>query len=213
MTVPARERIVAAMPDRPTRTPEHWESRYADGDTPWNTERVDRHLEAMVEGRPLQRCRVLDVGCGTGTDAVWLAGRGFTVTGVDFSETAIEHARKRAEQAGVTVDFAKGSFPDEPGGFGLAYDCGCFHTMPHADARNEFVDGVARVLEAEGLWLSILGSTDGPERDHGPPRVSAAELAAAVERRFELLSLTTSYYDANVPTPARAWVMLGRRRP
>jgi len=203
---------VPAMTDIPHRSPEHWESRYVEGDTPWNNDRVDRHLEAMVEGRPLQRCRALDVGCGSGTDAVWLAGRGFTVTGVDFSETAIGQARARAEQAGVSVTFAVGSFPDQPNAFGLAYDCGCFHTMSSVDARNDFVDGVARCLEADGLWLSILGSTDGPPRDHGPPRVSAAELATAVERKFELLSLTTAYYDANVPSPARAWVMLARLR-
>ena len=191
------------MAERPPRTPEHWESRYVDGNTPWDTGRVDRHLEAMVEARPLARCRALDVGCGTGTEAVWLAARGFTVTGVDFSETAIAQARERAKEAGVSVDFAVGSFPDQPGAFGLAFDCGW---LPHGLGGG----GTIRVRRRTGPVPGAGGIVAVDPRLHRWPTtrpratadVGGPSSPAAIESRFELLSLTTSYYDAQVPTPA-----------
>ena len=134
------------------------------------------------------------------------------VTGVDLSPTAIERARQRAREAGASVDFRVGSFPRDTPPVELVYDCGCFHVFDDAGERAAFVAEVADGLQADGLWVSILGSTDGPPRDHGPPRRSALDLAIAVEPRFEILSLVSRRYDANVPTPARAWVMLARKR-
>lgn len=195
------------------RSASDWDARYRGGERPpWDTGRVDAHLQAMVDGRSLAACPVLEIGCGTGTDALWLAARGFTVTAVDLSSTAIERARERAREAEASIDFAVGSFPPltEPA-WDLVYDCGCFHTLD-AEERAAFAREVAARLRAGGSWLSIMGSTDGPPRDHGPPRVSALEVVSVVEPHFEILSLTSELYDADIPTPARAWIMLARVR-
>ncbi len=79
-------------------------------------------------------------------------------------------------------------------------------------ARTTFAAELANALDDDGLWLSIAGSTDGPPRDHGPPRLSAVQLLSSVESSFEVLSLTSGEYDADIPTPARAWIMLARKR-
>lgn len=196
----------------PPRTPEEWDARYKGEPPPWETGRVDRHLRATVEGGIVEPCRVLEVGCGSGSDSVWLASRGFEVTGVDISPTAIEMARSRAKEANVGPTLAVGSFPSGADPFDLVYDCGCFHTLDGSWDRTAFVANIARRLSTEGQWLSILGSTDGPSRDHGPPRRSALDIAAAVEPHLEILSLLTEIYDADTPTPARAWIMLARKR-
>lgn len=197
--------------ERP-RTKEDWDGRYQGGATPWETGRADRNLQAMVAGRPIAACRAFEVGCGNGSDAIWLAGQGFDVMGLDWAATAIAEAKTRATAASVNVDFAVGSFPDATEAFALAYDRGCFHTVQGVDARSGFVEELARRLAPEGLWLSIVGSTDGPPRDHGPPRLSALEVVQAIEPHFEILSLQSELFDAELPSPARAFVILARRR-
>ncbi|MCG8344800.1 MAG: methyltransferase domain-containing protein [Chlorobiales bacterium] len=60
-----------------------FEERYAKGDIPWDIGRVDANLVELVENRPVGNCRALDIGCGTGDNSLWLARRGFEVTGLD----------------------------------------------------------------------------------------------------------------------------------
>jgi SAM-dependent methyltransferase len=69
-----------------------WNSRYAAGDLPWDTGHPTRNLVELVEGGTVPAGRALEIGCGTGTNALWLAGRGFDVLGVDLSPLAIERA-------------------------------------------------------------------------------------------------------------------------
>lgn len=71
---------------------------------PWGMGPRDE-LVRLVENRSIQPGRAIDLGCGTGANAIFLAQHGFEVTGVDFSEAAIEKARQRAEAAGVQVNF------------------------------------------------------------------------------------------------------------
>lgn len=82
-------------------TASDWEAAYEDGatDTP-----VDGHLTALIDG--WEPGSALDLGCGLGQNSIWLAGRGWTVTGVDIAANAIDGARRAATEAGVDVDFA-----------------------------------------------------------------------------------------------------------
>jgi len=76
-------------------------------------------LEAEVRG--LAPGRVLEVGCGDGADAAWLAGMGWQVTAMDISQVALDHAAARAEEQGVTVEWVCGAFEDSTVGAG-AFD-------------------------------------------------------------------------------------------
>jgi len=81
---------------------EDWDRKYAAVDNLWAS-KPNRFLVAEVEGLPPGRA--LDLACGEGQNAVWLATRGWSVTGVDYSEVAIAKARARAKRDGVEVDF------------------------------------------------------------------------------------------------------------
>ena len=83
----------------------HWEERYEKGETPWDTGRPSSELQRMVAEDAVAPCRAVELGCGTGTNAVWLARQGFDVTAIDLSTRAVERARRRAEAAGVAVRF------------------------------------------------------------------------------------------------------------
>jgi 2-polyprenyl-3-methyl-5-hydroxy-6-metoxy-1,4-benzoquinol methylase len=83
-----------------------WEARYAAGETPWDGNLVSADLVDFVGSHRVGR-RVLEIGCGTGTQAVWLASQGLSVTAVGIAPTAIAKARERASAAGVEADFRR----------------------------------------------------------------------------------------------------------
>lgn len=195
-----------------------WNERYAQGDMPWDTGEPDPHLVELVSGRGLKPGRALDIGCGTGTNACWLAEQGFDVLGVDISELAVEQASKRAAGAPGTAthcrfavaDFLEGEAPAGP--FDFVFDRGCFHVFDDPEKRSRFAVRVADCLTHEGLWLSLMGSTEGPAREHGPPRRSARDIADAIEPALQLVELRAVEFNANLPSPAQAWWCLSRQR-
>ncbi len=192
-----------------------WEQRYRDDDLPWDCDDPDEHLRQTLAEREIAPCRVLDIGCGTGNNAVWLAGQGFEVVGVDLSPTAVARAQQRAKDAGVSCDFVAADFlasSELPGGFEFVYDRGCFHVFDDHGRRARFAERLHGLLIDDGMWHSLIGSTDGPPRDVGPPRRSAVEIITAVEPFFEVLSLRSTVFDSERHRNARAWVMQARRR-
>jgi len=192
-----------------------WDRRYVDNNLPWDSGKPDVHLRQFVEGSQINLCKALEIGCGTGTNAIWLAKRGFEVVGMDLSPMAIKRAKVKASEAKVncqwlTADIMKDPVPGGP--FGLIFDRGCFHVFDKAQEQAQFARRVAELLEEEGVWLSIIGSTDGPPRDTGPPRRSAAEIVAAAEPHFEVLDLKSTTFDEEDHAHIRAWVLHARRR-
>ena len=202
-------------PKKKRYDPARWEERYLEAHLPWDTGKPDIHLARFIDDFPMVPGRALDVGCGTGTNTLWLEQRGFETTGIDLAPTAIELAKAKAEAAGarcrlLCTDFLTGEVPGGP--FQLVYDRGCFHTFDDPEVRARFAAGIARLLEPEGLWHSLMGSTDGPPREAGPPRRSAAEVITAVEPHFEILRWESKIWDEDRFDEVRAWVMVARRR-
>jgi methyl halide transferase len=199
-------------------TPEradHWDGRYAVGDVPWDTGRVDGSLSRILRRFDIAPCAALEVGCGTGTNAIWLAEQGFRVTATDVSPLAVDAAGKKIAACGADVTVRLGDVLCDPvagGPFGFVFDRGCFHTHGTPEERARFAETVAALLGDGGYWLSLIGSKDGPPRDVGPPRLSAADVVAAVEPFFEILSLESSSFDSDQPDPPRAWACLLRKR-
>lgn len=90
----------AHEPAHPAGDQGEWDQRYAETEQIWSG-RPNGALVGEVSGRPPGRA--VDVGCGEGADAVWLAGQGWAVTALDVSSVALERAAARAEQAGAEV--------------------------------------------------------------------------------------------------------------
>jgi SAM-dependent methyltransferase len=196
-----------------------WDQHYEEGFLPWDTDEPDPNLVAAVERFEIAPGRALDIGCGTGTHAVWLASRGFDVLGVDVSPRAVERAEARAAATpnGRKCSFGTADFlSDPPSGesFDFVFDRGCFHVFDEPSDRARFAANVAGCLATHGWWLSLIGSTEGPPRDFGPPRRSARDIADAIEPALEIAELRASAFDLHlaVPQPPAAWVCLSRKR-
>jgi methyl halide transferase len=194
---------------------DRFSERYKEGTAPWDIGKADDNLVQFVTTLPIAPCKALDIGCGTGDNAIWLSQQNFSVIGVDASKIAIEKAREKAAQAHVTCTFAvlnvlKGHIDGAP--FGFAFDRGCFHTMDSASERQRFAKQVNRHLEESGMWLSLIANADEKRPGPGPPQRSARDIVNAVEPYFEILSLVSGHFGSNVPDPPRAWVCLMRKR-
>lgn len=189
-----------------------WDENYAGGPLPWDTGVPDPLLVDAV-GR-LPGGRALDIGCGTGTNAVFLASQGYAVVGVDFAPRALTLARTRASGAGVAVAFHAADVLVDPiagGPFDLVFDRGCLHVFDDAGDRARFAERVAELLAPGGRWLCLAGSTEGPARGRGPPQRSAADLVSAIEPRLEILELRRASFDVE-GTAVAMWVCLAGQR-
>lgn len=192
-----------------------WDERYLAGETPWDTGEPDQHLVEFLRRCPAERGRALDVGCGTGTNALWLARQGFRVLGVDISPAGIEKARAKVGTTAPNCQFEIADFLRDTtsgGPFDLVFDRGCFHVFDEAEKRARFAACVASLLKPDGRWLSLIGSTEGPARDYGPPRRRARDVTDAIEPALQILELRSIEFRANIPAPVAAWWCLSRPR-
>ena len=192
-----------------------FQERYEAGSTPWDVGKPDFNLIRIVTTTPIGPCKALDIGCGTGDNALWLSQQQFRVLGIDISEVAIEKAKKKALDANVqcafTVsDILTGQMEGAP--FGFAFDRGFLHLFDTEEERSRCAAVISGHLEKDGLWLSLAGNTDERRNAPGPPQRHAKDIVNAVEPYFEILSLVSGHFDSNLPSPPRAWICLMRKR-
>lgn len=193
-----------------------FEERYQENNIPWDHDAADENLIRIVEEFELRPCTVLDLGCGTGVNAVWLAQQGFGVTGLDLSPTAIRKAEERAKDQKVKFNLFSGDFLDQSamkGPFDFIFDRGCFHCFDGLEDRSSCANRIAELLTPNGFWLSLIGNADDVPRAIGPPTLSAAEVSKIVEPRFEILSLAAGHFGGGQEDPPKAWICLMKKRP
>lgn len=151
---------------------------------------------------------VLEVGCGTGELALFLASRGHRVVAIDLDETALAAARLKASQRGGTAEFisADGLFLESLDGlFKTVVDCGCFHTF--ADTEREFyLDGLRQVV-AVGGTVHLLVMSELEPGNYGPRRVTERELRELFDDGFVLESCQPAVFEVRGErVGARAWL-------
>ena len=192
-----------------------YELLYRIGFLPWEHDEVPDELRAFAEGPAAAPAgRALDLGCGTGTQAVYLAANGWEVTAIDNVERALRRARDRASAARVTVNWVNGDVSRlaelglEPG-FSLVFDRGCYHGLD-AGQRDAYAAGVTE-LTRPGATL-LLWAMAPNRRPLEPSGADAEEIAA----RFSAWELSAG--DGATPTPSgagsarsRGWHRLMRR--
>lgn len=163
---------------------------YRFGDPRWDTDEPRPELAELFHG--YHPGRALDLGCGTGTNAVYLASQGWEVVGVDFVPAAIERGKARALKAGSSARFVRADVTrlreaGVDGPFDLLVDIGCYHAIP-AGLRDAYAAEVAAVARP-GADLYLAGISDPPTvwRLLGAGGMSAAELRQRFAAEFEVV--------------------------
>lgn len=141
------------MKDRLEETHSRLYDRYSTGDIPWDA--ADPPPEVLELVPSLKPGRAIDLGCGYGRASIYFASMGWEVDGVDFVELALEEARRRSEDAGVSVNYHLGSVTDLSfleGTYDFALDVGCGHALDEDGLRN-YRDQLARLLSSGAYFL------------------------------------------------------------
>ena len=147
--------------------PEEWDRRYAGSELLW-TAKPNRFLVAEAGGLPPGRA--LDLACGEGRNAVWLAEQGWQVTAVDFSEVALEKAARLAAARGVAPEWARSDLLEyRPGS--RAHDLVIvFYLQVPAAERRRILRAAAEAVAEGGTLLVVGHDSANLEEGHGGPR-------------------------------------------
>lgn len=164
---------------------------YRLGFTPWDRQEVPGPVVELADELPTPG-RALDVGCGTGRDAVFLAQRRWRVTGIDGVAQAINAARERSSSESVDVHWIVGDVTEldklglDPG-YDVVLDRGCIHSLSDS-GRQRCADGV-NALTGPGAQLLIFAVQ--PRRiGLGPRGMTAEQAKESFGPTWELISVT-----------------------
>jgi len=196
-------------------TPPSWDAVYtADTPPPWDIGRPQPAFVRLADDG-LLRGQLLDAGCGRGEQALLAAAHGADAMGVDISPAAIEQARRKAAERGLTVRFEVADALNL-GQLGLTFDtvidCGLFHTFDD-DGRARYVTGLASVLRPGGTCY-LMCFSDRQPGEFGPRRVRQDELRAAFSDSWAVESIVADAFEVNAGFPGRtaqAWLATIRR--
>jgi len=193
-----------------------WEERYQKGDTPWETGQPSSELQCVLVEADIQPCRALELGCGTGASAVWLAQQGFEVTALDLSQLAIDRARQRGNEAGVGINFIIADVLKPPaeltGPFDFIFDRGCYHVVRREDVT-AYLATVRSLTRPGTLGLVLTGNAREPH-EPGPPVVAEEQIRAELGVLFDIVRLREFRFDQSQADDKRflGWSCLVRRR-
>jgi cyclopropane fatty-acyl-phospholipid synthase-like methyltransferase len=188
-----------------------------EGKPPWDLGRPQR---PFVDHADQITGSVLDIGCGTGDNALYFAERGQSVLGIDFVAKPIEVARRKAEERGVQAEFLqmdalKLTSLDRK--FDSVIDCGLFHVLSDED-RIPYVEGLAHVTK-NGSRVFLMCFSDEQPGDTGPRRISQSELREAFADGWTIESIEAARFEPNPDAERRdfgdrgpkAWFAVIRR--
>ncbi|MFO0935421.1 MAG: methyltransferase domain-containing protein [Gemmataceae bacterium] len=181
---------------------------------------IGRPQRALLDAADRIKGSVLDSGCGTGETALFLAGRGHTVTGVDFLAEPIAIANQKARERGLSATFlvkdalSLNSWSER---FDSVIDSGLFHVFSDTD-RARYVEGLATVLKPSGR-LFLVCFSDAEPGTQGPRRVSRQELEAAFARGWTIETLDATQFEVRSDLKGirfsdggpKAWFVVAKR--
>lgn len=201
-------------PSRPNYvTVADWDAVYCQGTPPWDTGKPHAELARVLDEYRLRPQTALEIGCGTGSDAMLLAQRRFEITAVDCSAIALERARLRCENRNLAIHFVLDDifdFARSCGQFDFVYDCGVYHCLRQTNL-DRYIDVLWRVTKPGSYYLCLAGAPN-PNAEHGPPQVTEDEIQDELTRAFELVHLRPTRLESpDHPEGYPAWSCLMRR--
>lgn len=192
--------LLAGHQRRKNRT--NWESQWGQVDfaPPWLGRGISKEIVSAVEtGWFPSGAPALDIGCGQGEVAGWLAEHGFPTVGVDIAEAGIARARARyKEKAGQlkfqTLDICTQAPPNRQ--FRILIDRGCFHQLPYRDTH-AYVKNLVKVAAADAHMLLFIKAFRGGKQVGHPEEMKLLTryVEDAFSRKFEMSQVTTTYLD------------------
>lgn len=177
------------------------------GTPPWDIGRPQKEFIRLAEDGEISG-RVLDIGCGTGENALYLAGLGFEVWGIDSAPSAIKKAKEKVKKRGITVNFLVSDALELEllqNKFDIIIDCGLFHVFSDEE-RPIYAASLSSALHPGGKYFMLCFSEHEPG-SYGPRRVTQAEIRATFGKSWKInyireAELETTFGEEGV----KAWL-------
>lgn len=169
------------------------------GSPPWDIGKPQAEFVKLAEDGEIHG-RILDVGCGTGENSIFLSRYGTETWGIDSASLAIEKAKLKAQERGAKVNFLVGdAFRLDKLGtkFDTIVDCGLFHIFSDKE-RPLFTKSVRSALEANGTYFMLAFSTKEPPGWGGPRRVSEEEIREVFKRGWKVNYIRDCRLETNL---------------
>lgn len=174
---------------------------------PWDIGRPQGEIIRLAEEGEI-RGAVLDAGCGTGENALFLSDLGYEVTGIDAAGEAIRKAKEKSRGRRVPAVFLEWDALEISGlgkRFDTIIDCGLFHVFSDEE-RPLYVEGLSMVLVPGGTFRMLCFSEMEPG-EWGPRRVTQREIREAFDRGWRVDTIREARFETNLgPENCRAWL-------
>lgn len=177
---------------------------------PWYNERLDSDLEHEIKQRKITKGRFLDLGTGPGTQAIQIAKMGFTVTGTDLSDNAIQKAKKLDTKINFLVDDILDS-KLEKNSFDYILDRGCFHVLPN-DKWYQYAKTIQKILDKDGLFFLKCFSIKEEKLTYGPYRFSVPDIQGIFGKDFVIETIIDTVYQGTLDPYPKALFAVMRKK-
>lgn len=178
-----------------------WESYYQEElleRMPWHFNLLDYDVKAALSQYNITAGSLLDIGTGSGTQAVLLSGLGFDVTATDISPTAIGLAKIHAKEKDAEVNFLVDDIRDSKieGTFDLIVDRGTFHTL-HAEERDNYVEKISSLLKPGGhFFLKTYSKSEDMWK--GPYKFDHEKIRDYFEKKFKVILIVNTEFEGTI---------------
>jgi len=196
---------------------DQWDADYRGKNPPmWDIGKASRELKEIVGAGTIRKCRAIDLCCGAGTDAIYMAKQGFDVTAIDIAPTALSQAEERARKAGASVQWVLADVLAAPilEPFDFIYDRGCYHVVREQNLA-AYLETLRRLSHPGSQFLLLAARRDFDAGGSGVAGVSEEELRYDFLSLFDIEWLRETRLEANRPggIGPPSWTALLRRKP
>ena len=194
----------------------NWNKRYLEQDYPWEEKIPSQELESLLKSYASHDSKILEVGCGLGTNALHMANLGYEITATDLSEESIRLAKARLTQTDnpqfAQLDFINQKLENK---YDIFFERGFLHSFFNQESLNIFAQLASQALNDNGIWITISGNADNPDnleerKKNNFPRLSLRNISNAVEPYFEILEIKRGKFGEI--NGFLSWVGVFRRR-
>lgn len=179
----------------------NWEERFKAGDVPWEEDTHSVQMQKLFELFIPKGSKVLEVGCGYGVNANWLAENGYLVDATDISESAIQTAIRNSKIKSKDLNFYVLDFLTNHSfnNYQCLFDKGVLHSFSTKEGLRLFSESVFNALSENGYWINISGSAENPDppghrEKYGYPRLTKADIEICTKDLFEIKYIDSSLF-------------------
>ncbi len=145
---------------------------------PWSFEEIPKEIKELASKKIIREgMKILEIGCGEGHQAIYLAKKGLKVRAIDYSKNAINFAIENAKKEDVSIDFSTNSYKRLESikeRFDFIFDWRFLHEITNEQKRSEYLSEVSRLLKNNGKYLSVSFTGDSDFMGNGKLRISPA---------------------------------------